>query len=93
MKDFSSKIWKLKEKVVTLHRQIKTIRIMTKEQEQYNKVIGQFADMCKGCKTYPQIKQKIYSFLCKRYGKSDVVKHYADDFTESVALRLKIPQT
>lgn len=66
---------------------------MTKEQENYNKVIGQFADMCKGCKTYSQIKQKIYSFLCKRYGKIEQVKHYAEDFAESVALRLNIPQT
>ena len=62
------------------------------QQENYEKVISQFADYCKDCNTYREIRQRIYSYLCKRYGKSEVVKHYADDFSESVALRLKVHQ-
>ena len=66
-----------------------------KQNSDYEKVVDGFAKAFKNCKTYSELTQKIYSYLYKRYGKKvpkEKLKAHADDFAESVALKLNIPQ-
>jgi hypothetical protein len=66
-----------------------------KQNSDYEKVVDGFAKAFKSCKTYSQLNQKIYAYLYKRYGKKvskEKLKAHADDFAESVALKLNIPQ-
>lgn len=65
---------------------------MNEQEKNYETIISQFAEMCKGCKTYKSVHNKISKFLVGRYGNSPKIKAFADDFTESVALKLGLSQ-
>lgn len=71
---------------------------MERENKQngvYEKLVDCFAKALKDCKTYSELTQIIYTYLYKCYGKKvskEKLKAHADDFAESVALRLNIPQ-
>ena len=66
-----------------------------KQNSDYEKVVDGFAKALKDCKTYSQLRRRIYTYLYERYGKKvpkEKLKAHADDFAESVALKLNIPQ-
>ncbi len=66
-----------------------------KQNSDYEKIVDGFAKALKDCKTYSQLNQRIYACLYKRYGKKvskEKLKAHADDFAESVSLKLNIPQ-
>lgn len=66
-----------------------------KQNNVYEKVVDGFAKAFKDCKTYSQLRRRIYTYLYKRYGKKvpkEKLKAHADDFAEGVALKLNIPQ-
>lgn len=66
-----------------------------KQKETYEKLVNCFSKALKDCKTYGQIKRRIYTYLCKNCGKQvsrEKLKAHADDLAEGVALRLNIPQ-
>lgn len=67
----------------------------SKQNSDYEKVVDGFAKAFKNCKTYSQLRRRIYTYLYERYGKKvpkEKLKAHADDFAESVALKLNIPQ-
>lgn len=66
-----------------------------KQNSDYEKVVDGFAKAFKNCKTYSQLRRRIYTYLYERYGKKvpkEKLKAHADDFAEGVALKLNIPQ-
>ena len=66
-----------------------------KQNSDYEKIVDGFAEAFKNCKTYSQLRRRIYTYLYERYGKKvpkEKLKAHADDFAESVALKLNIPQ-
>lgn len=66
-----------------------------KQNSDYEKIVDGFAEAFKNCKTYSQLRRRIYTYLYTRYGKKvpkEKLKAHADDFAEGVALKLNIPQ-